>query len=217
MSTLHGIRTKCQNEHMMCREKATNGRTAPPGYHPPLQYLSSTCHPATHEKHRPCMLVFGFVSWGWHSNCIGSLRKSKQCSRTPSTKTRGLHFYKPAEGYHPQKRPQMNTEDHPAPPMVPTGQQLTTYLAVEWTVIQAIGSWLFAVRLLWNRPIRRRGEMKRGHPKRRSSAMSDARPAGLEARSFSGSVERVSRVVVRQWPSELTISQNKYGQYKHAC
>ena len=64
--------------------------------------------------------------------------------------------------------------DHPAPPMVPTGQQLTTYLL--WNgpqYKQSAPSWLFLLLLLGLGT--RRGDKKGTPPKRRSSAMSDVR------------------------------------------
>lgn len=169
----------------VCREKATNGRTAPPtGYHHASTVAVSSIHmPSRYARKAPalhvCVWFRGIALDHW------IVEEEQAMLPDPLRRKRAdCALLNPQKDTTPKSGHKRTQIDHPAPPMVPTGQQLTTYLAVEWTAMQAIGSWLFLLLLLGLGTRRGDWQDKKGTPpKRRSSAMS------------------ASCWHVRQWPS----------------
>lgn len=111
----------------VCREKATNGRTAPPtGYHHASTVAVSSIHMSSrYARKAPALHVCI-----WFRHCIGSIVEEEQAMLPdPLRRKRAdctlLNPQKDTTHTSGHKRTQI---DHPAPPMVPTGQQLTTYL-----------------------------------------------------------------------------------------
>ena len=157
MSTLHGIRTKCQNEHMCVeRKQQTEGQHPPQDtIMPPLHIFHPHAIPLrTKSTGLACLYLVSALHW--------IVEEEQAMLPDPLRRKRAdctlLNPQKDTTHTSGHKRTQI---DHPAPPMVPTGQQLTTYLAVEWTAIQAIES-ARGCSCCCCLDLEREGEIKRG-------------------------------------------------------
>ena len=180
----------------VCREKATNGRTAPPtGYHHASTVAVSSIHmPSRYARKAPALHVcVRFRGDGIASHWI--VEEEQAMLPDPLRRKRAnCTLLNPQKDTTPKSGHKRTQIDHPAPPMVPTGQQLTTYLAVEWTAIQ-VGSWLFDSMLLLGLGTRR-GDKKGTPPKRRSSAMSASAGTFVSGHELSNChVEHVTNTI----------------------
>ena len=106
--------------------------------------ISSIHMPSRYARKAPALHVCI-----WFRHCIGSIVEEEQAMLPDPLRRKRADcaLLNPQKDTTPKSGHKRTQIDHPTPPMVPTGQQLTTYLAVEWTAMQAIGSWLFLLLL----------------------------------------------------------------------
>lgn len=111
----------------VCREKATNGRTAPPtGYHHASTVAVSSIHmPSRYARKAPALHVCVWFRGDGIALDHWIVEEEQAMLPDPLRRKRAdCALLNPQKDTTPKSGHKRTQIDHPAPPMVPTGQQL---------------------------------------------------------------------------------------------